>query len=151
EGDFTGEASLEPAEPSLTNQAESEGLEEAVDEEPAAPTEADFDAPVLNNRQQLISKLFDPDEITRERARMDLEAYWTNDATLIPELIQYSYDNPNNYEGILEILNLLPIQSDQLLNSNQSQLRPYLEWVGQKGLGIDAEERIQSLTDRIGN
>ncbi|MCB9351342.1 MAG: CHAT domain-containing protein [Lewinellaceae bacterium] len=151
EAGLTGEASFEPAEPSLSNQEEGEGLEEAVDVEPAAPAEADFDSPLLNNRQQLISKLFDPDEITRERARAELETYWKDDRALIPELIQYSYENPGKKEGVREALELLAVQSDQLLRNNRNVLEPYLEWVGQTELGIDAEELTQSLSDRIGN
>ena len=121
-----------------------------MDVEPAAPAEADFDSPLLNNRQQLIVQLFDTDEIPRERARAELETYWKDDGALIPELILYSSENPGKKEGVREALELLSVQSDQLLRNNRNRLAPYLEWV-QKELGIDAEELIQSLSDRIGN
>ncbi|MCB0547001.1 MAG: CHAT domain-containing protein [Phaeodactylibacter sp.] len=117
--------------------------------EPDAPAKADFDAPVLNNRQKLIVRLFAPDAITRERAREELENYWVNDHELIPELIQYSTENPEKEEGILEALALLAVQSDQLLKSNRSLLYTYLDWVSGKELGIDAEGQIQQLMDRM--
>ncbi|MCB9264754.1 MAG: CHAT domain-containing protein [Lewinellaceae bacterium] len=117
----------------------------------STPPETGFDSPVLNNRQQLIIRLFDADEITRERAREGLATYWTNDRALIPELVQYCYDNPDNYAGITETIDMLALQSDQRLISNTSQLEAYFKWVAQMELGADIEEKIQELKARMGN
>jgi len=142
-------------EDTLTAEAVSSGLDsvqnEETDAEPTIPADVDFDAPVLNNRQQLIVNLFDPDAVTRERARAGLETNWKNDRALIPELIQYSSENPDREDGILEALPLLAVQSDQLLRSNRSLLGPYLEWVAQKGPGAGEMELIRELRARMGN
>lgn len=139
-------------EDSLSDEAVSSALDsfqhEETDTEPALPADVDFGAPVLNNRQQLIVRLFDPDAVTRERALTELETYWTDDRALIPELIQYSSENPEKEEGIFEALGLLAAQSDQMLQTNRSLLGPYLERVAQMELG--AGEQIQELRDRMG-
>ncbi len=121
---------------------------EETDPGPAIPADVDFDAPVLNNRQQLIVNLFDPDAVTRERALTELETYWTDDRALIPELLQYSNENPDKVEGIYEALDLLALQSVQLLQNNRNLLGPYLERIAQMELGAD--EQIQELRDRMG-
>ncbi|MCB0555652.1 MAG: CHAT domain-containing protein, partial [Phaeodactylibacter sp.] len=133
ESGLTGDTSPSPMESSQSEQsliqaAGEGGAESSIPESPS-PAKADFNAPILNQRQKLIVQLFDADEITRQRARAGLETNWKNDRSLIPELIQYSYENPEKEEGAGETLKLLALQSDQLLRSNRSQLAPYLEWV----------------------
>ena len=111
-------------------------------------SEVDFNAPILNNRQQLIVQLFNPDAISRERALAELETHWTNDRALIPELIQYSSENPNKEEGLFETLDLLAVQSDQLLQNNRELLEPFLSRIAQMELGI--EEQLKELQERMG-
>lgn len=94
--------------------------------DPAAEDAADASSPSLSNLRRLIAQLFDPEESIRDEARRQLADYWKDDRALIPELVQYSYDNPDMNEGIWNTLYLLEIQSDELMQNNSALLSDYL-------------------------
>jgi chromosome segregation ATPase len=99
------------------------------------------------SRHSFIVDLFSDQPATRLRAYNGVMTYYSTDAALIPELLEYARDHPDNANGTYNTLVVLSHLNKEQLRPHITQIEAFAKDV--KPMGPKIEERVERLVKRL--
>ncbi len=101
----------------------------------------------VDERNQLISQLFDPVANERIAAYQELMARHATDQALIPDLIAYAQAHPDNENGVYNSLVLLSHLDYSKVDADPAQIQEFAEQ--SRSIGPRTSERVDKLLSRL--